>query len=104
MTHPFESMLTQVLEEAGIVLDDSLKATYMPQLLGQLDERIGYTLVPKIKESHEARFAELVDAEDTDQATWAVFWKEAVDDFEGVVGQVLKDFVEEMKGILVRTA
>lgn len=81
-------------------LTDEQKNVYIPQLLATAEERIGMALLPKLSDEQLKTFSRMVETEGTTPEAWSAFWKGSVPNFEGEVKMVLKQFAEEVRGIL----
>jgi hypothetical protein len=89
-----------LLEEHGVQLSDEQKSTYVPELLAEVEQRLGAALIPKLSDEQLASLDDLLQTEDTTPETWERFWRDALGTFEEDVKEVLRDFALEVKDLL----
>jgi len=102
-THHFDFLIEYVLallEENGIELTDDQKKIYVPQILAQVEMRLGLELLPKLSDDQKTTFAKLANTEGTSAESWRKFWYQALPSFEEDIKNVLIDFSEKVKQIL----
>jgi len=91
----------KLLEENGLGdLTDEQKNVYVPQLLGQVEQRLGLALMPKLDDAQLEQFTALVNKSGAGPAEWEAFWKGAIPTFEQDVQNVLTEFGGKVKEIL----
>jgi len=91
----------KLLEENGLGdLTDEQKSIYVPQLLGQVEQRLGLALTPKLSDAQLDEFTALVNKQGVAPAEWEAFWKGAIPTFEQDVQNVLLEFSGKVKEIL----
>lgn len=88
-----------LLEENKIELTDEQKKVYVPQILAQVELRLGLKLLPQLTDEQKDKFAKMVNQEAGPQE-WSKFWHEAVPAFDDDVKEVLMGFAEKTKQIL----
>ena len=93
----------ELLKQNGLGdLTDEQKKTYLPQLLSQVEERIGLELLPKLSDANMEAFAGLAEKETTTPEEWKAFWYAAIPNFEGELQAILTGFTDEVRGILAK--
>lgn len=88
--------ILSLLENNGIELTESQKKMYVPQLLAQVEARLGLQLLPKLNDAQKEKFAKLTNDKKTTPGEWKKFWY-AVSGFEEDVKSVLGDFAAKVK-------
>ena len=102
-THHFDFLIEYVLallEENDIKLTDDQKKMYVPQILAQVEMRLGLELLPKLRDADKEKFTKLSNNENASAEEWKKFWYAAVPTFEEDIKQVLVTFSEKVKQIL----
>lgn len=85
-----------LLENNGIALTESQKKMYVPQLLAQVEARLGLQLLPKLNDAQKEKLAKLTNDKKTTPGEWKKFWY-AVPGFEEDIKSVLTDFAAKVK-------
>jgi hypothetical protein len=104
-THQFDFLIEYVLallEENKISLTDEQKKIYVPQILAQVELRLGLELLPKLTAPQKEKFVKLANNVNTTPGEWKIFWHSAVPSFEEEVKGVLIAFAEKIKQILAK--
>ncbi len=104
-THHFDFLTEYVLallEENDIELTDDQKKMYVPQILAQLEMRLGLELLPKLSEAQKEKFAKMTNNENISVEEWKKFWYGAVPTFEIDIKNTLITFAEKVKQILAK--
>ncbi len=89
-----------LLLNSGLSLTPEQQKIYLPQLLAQVQVRLGLELLPKLNSADRAEFIRLSNAESADGSLWAAFWQRAVPNFNGVIEDVLATFAARTAEIL----
>ena len=98
----FAEYVLGLLEAFGVVgLTEDQINTYLPQLVAQLEQRVGITLLPKLSDKDGDTFARMISTPEVSGKDWQEFWNKAVPNFEEELHKILIDFKEEMKTFLV---
>ena len=106
-TRQFDFLIEYVLallDENKLNLTDEQKKMYIPQLLAQVELRLGADLLPKLSATHKEQFAALANNQNTSPEQWKGFWHAAVPTFEEDVKTVLMKFAERVRQILIQPA
>lgn len=94
-----EEYAEKVLDNLGIAhLTEIERKRFLPQIVTNLELRLGDALLPYVPDSSASEFRNLMEKEAAPDE-WMFFWKKNVPDFETVVARVLKEFAEESKAI-----
>mgnify|MGYP001559283188 CR=1 FL=1 len=102
-THQFDFLIEYVLallEENKIELSEEQKKIYVPQILAQVEMRLGAKLLPKLDGKQTDRFVKLSNNEGASPEEWKAFWHESVPTFEEDVKNILTEFAEKTKQLL----
>jgi len=102
-THQFDFLIEYVLallEENKIDLSEEQKKIYVPQILAQVEMRLGVKLLPKLDGKQTDRFVKLSNNENTTPEEWKSFWHESTPTFAEDVKGVLVEFAEKIKQLL----
>ena len=91
--------ILKLLEDNKINLDEDQKKRYVPQMLAQLEVRLGLELIPKLNDAQKENFAKLVNDEKSTPEAWKKFWY-TVPSFEEDVKRVMTTFAERVREIL----
>lgn len=89
-----------LLEENNIILDDEQKKMYVPQILAQVELRLGLQMLSKLNEGQKKQFSELLDNPKTSPEQWNRFWHDSIPTFDAEVKSVLLAFAEKVKTIM----
>lgn len=103
VTPKFDFLIEYVLsllETNNINLSVEQKGMYVPQLLAQVEMRLGLKLLPKLNDEQKEAFTDLTNSKNTTPQEWEKFWHESVPTFDEDVKEVLVEFAEEAKQIL----
>lgn len=90
----------KLLEENNVSLSEEQKNVYVPQLLAQIEFRLGAELLPKLDEAQKKEFAKLAGSEETTSEQWKDFWYGAAPTFEEDIKDILVEFAQRVKQIL----
>lgn len=94
----------QLLEDNGLGdLTEEQRNAYVPQLLSQLEERIGLQLLPTLSDEDKQSFVALIQNESASAEDWQTFWHNAVPDFEAQMSAILLAFGKEVQEALQST-
>lgn len=74
--------------------------TYLPQLVAEVQFRIGESLSPFLTEQSAAEFVRMAESDNTSPEEWKNFWQKTVPSFEKIVDDALKSFVAECADIM----
>jgi hypothetical protein len=98
----FAEYVLGLLESFGLggMTEEQLN-TYLPQLVAQLEQRVGLALLPKLSDTDGDTFARMVNTPGLAGKDWQEFWYKSVPNFEEELHKILLDFKEEMKTFLV---
>ncbi len=102
-THQFDFLIEYVLallDENKIELSEEQKKIYVPQILAQVEMRLGSKLLPQLDGKQTDKFVKLSNNENTTPEEWKNFWYESVPSFEEDVKDILVEFAEKTKQIL----
>lgn len=102
-THQFDFLIEYVLallEENKIEMSEEQKKVYVPQVLAQLEMRLGLKLLPKLDDKQKDKFIKLMNNESTAAEEWKSFWYDSAPTFEEDLKEVLVEFSEKTKQIL----
>lgn len=100
-SHFLQQYIDNVLAGVGITdLTDDQKNTYYPQLLAQLEERIGLEFMPKLNPEQLGTFTRMMDNMHTSPEDWEAFWRQSVPDFDTHMGKVLQGFADDVKAAM----
>jgi hypothetical protein len=75
---------------------------YVPQLVAQVEYRLGVRFMEQIPEDKVEDFGQMLDG-DKGAQEWAAFWKSIIPEFDVQVKEVLDSFLEECKTIFAKT-
>lgn len=92
----------ELLKQNNLDLSGEQKNIYLPQILGQVEERLGLELLPKLNEAQMNEMARLVNDAQAGAEEWKKFWYSAIPTFEQDVKNVLISFAEEVKQLLAK--
>lgn len=101
--HQFDFLIEYVLallEENKIILNDEQKKVYVPQIMAQVEMRLGLKLLPQLNEKQTERFVKMSNNAGTTPEEWSKFWHECLPNFESEVKEVLAVFTEKTKQML----
>lgn len=73
---------------------------YLPQLVAEVQFRIGESLSPFLTEQSAMEFVRMVGNDGTSPEEWKNFWQKTVPNFEKIVDDTLKSFVLECANII----
>ncbi len=93
-----------LLDENKISLTDEQKKMYVPQLLAQVEMRLGMDLLPKLNEKQKEQLARLTNDPKTTNEQWKKFWHASIPTFENDVKVVLMKFAERVRQIMSASA
>lgn len=102
-THQFDFLIEYVLallEENKIELSEEQKKIYVPQILAQVEMRLGVKLLPQLDAKQTDRFVKLSNNAKTTPEEWKSFWYESVPTFEEDMKSVLMEFAEKTRQLL----
>lgn len=102
-THQFDFLIEYVLallDENKIELSEEQKKIYVPQILAQVEMRLGVKLLPQLDGKQTDKFVKLSNSENTTPEEWKSFWHESVPTFEEDVKDILTEFAEKTKQLL----
>ncbi|TAN33845.1 hypothetical protein EPN28_01240 [Patescibacteria group bacterium] len=91
-----------LLEKNNINLTAEQKKIYVPQILAQVELRLGLKLLPLLNEKQKDKFVKLMNHDKTTPTEWSDFWHESVPTFDEDVQTVLMEFAEKVKTILAQ--
>ena len=89
-----------LLEENNVNLTEEQKKMYVPQILAQVELRLGLELMPKLNAEQKEEFTNLSNNENATAEQWKNFWESSVPTFEEDVKNVLIKFTERVRQIL----
>lgn len=101
--HQFDFLIEYVLallEENKIDLTEEQKKIYVPQILAQVEMRLGAKLLPQLDAKQTDKFVKLSNNENTTPDEWKNFWYESVPSFDADVKDILVEFAEKTKQLL----
>jgi len=91
----------RLLDDNGFAdLDETTRSQYAPQLISEIERRVGLKLMPVLSVEADAQLNEMIANPKTTPEDLKKFWFDNVPDFETKVRQILGDFAEEFKGIM----
>lgn len=99
----FDFLIEYVLalfEENKLNLTEEQKKLYIPQILGQIELRLGVELLPKLNAAQKEVFVKMTNDPKTTAMDWNKFWKDSVPTFDEDVKNILVKFAEKVKTIL----
>lgn len=102
-THQFDFLIEYVLallEENKIDLSEEQKKIYVPQILAQVEMRLGVKLLPQLDGKQTDMFVKLSNNESATPEEWKNFWHESVPTFDADVKDILVEFAEKTKQLL----
>lgn len=94
--------IVQLLQENDMQLTEQQMNFYVPQLLSQLEQRIGMELLPKLDEEKMDAFSRLLDRPAATTEEWQEFWYMAVPKFDDEIKMILLSFAEDVKRLLAK--
>ncbi len=89
-----------LLEENKINLTEEQQKVYVPQILAQVELRLGLEIFPKLNDSQKDKFTKLMNDANTTADQWKDFWFSSVPTFEEDVKKVLMNFSDKVRQIL----
>lgn len=89
-----------LLEKNNINLDEEQKKMYVPQILAQLELRLGLELMTKLNDEQKEEFSKMFEDFNTSSEQWNIFWHKSIPTFDEDVNLVLMAFAEKVKKIL----
>ncbi len=101
--HQFDFLIEYVLallEENKISLAEEQKKIYVPQIMAQVEMRLGLKLLPQLNDKQTDKFVKLSNNENTSPEEWKNFWHDSAPNFEEKVKEVLVEFTEKTKQLL----
>ncbi len=90
----------RLLADNNIQLTEEQQTMYIPQLLSQVELRLGLELLPKLNELQKNQFAAMTNDTHTTADEWREFWIASVPTFEEDVKMVLQTFAGRVKELL----
>ena len=90
----------RLLTDNDIRLTEEQQKMYVPQLLSQVELRLGLELLPKLNDLQKNQFAAMTNDEHTTAEEWKDFWMASVPTFEEDVKMVLQTFAGRGKELL----
>ena len=95
-----EQYVEQILVDAQVNLTQEQKATYVPQLTGLLQQRIGMDLVPQLTPEQLDAFTNMIQSGQTDAGQWQTFWQQTLPNFEEELQKTLVGFRQDVTSLL----
>ena len=92
--------IEELLLANDVNLTEEQKSVYVPQLMTQAEQRLGIELLPKLSKESLEEFNDLIQADDTTDEQWKVFWSGALPTLEDDVKEILLKFTDEARDIL----
>lgn len=89
-----------LLEENKINLTEEQQKVYVPQILSQVELRLGLEIFPKLNDAQKNEFTKLMNNANTTADQWKNFWFSSVPTFEEDVKKVLMNFSDKVRQIL----
>ena len=90
-----------LLKDLGLEdLNEEQRERYVPQLLRQVQDRIGIELIPKLSDEQLDRFSELANDAEASNEVWKDFWLSSIPDFDEELERILSEFAKEAREIL----
>ncbi len=94
-----EEFAEDLLTKLGLPnLTETERQHFLPQIITNLELRLGDVLLPQVPDSAAPEFRSL-SANDSTPEQWLAFWQKTVPNFQELVAQVLKDFAQESQNI-----
>ncbi|PIR74559.1 MAG: hypothetical protein COU35_01615 [Candidatus Magasanikbacteria bacterium CG10_big_fil_rev_8_21_14_0_10_47_10] len=94
--------IVQLLQENDMKLSEEQMNFYVPQLLSQLEQRIGIELLPTLDTEKMDAFSQLLDRPAATTEEWQEFWYMAVPNFDEKIKMILLSFAEDVKRLLAK--
>lgn len=95
-----EEFAEKVLSELGLSnLTSVEREQFLPQIVRNLELRLGDALLPLVPDSAAPQFRALAESDSTSEQ-WMEFWHQTVPEFDDIIKKVLADFAQESKVIL----
>ena len=76
------------------------QARFVPQLVRQVQERLGMEMVPRLTDEQAEEFVNIANNPATTVNDWKNFWEGAFPDFQTQVEHILTEFAAETRDIL----
>ncbi|MBI2989798.1 MAG: hypothetical protein HYY51_01230 [Candidatus Magasanikbacteria bacterium] len=90
-----------LLKDIGLEdLSGEQRERYVPQLLRQVQDRIGIELIPKLSDEQLDRFSDLANDNASSNEAWKDFWLSSIPDFDQELERILSEFAKEAREIL----
>lgn len=90
-----------LLKDLGLEdLSGEQRERYVPQLLRQVQDRIGIELIPKLSDEQLDRFSDLANDAEASNEAWKDFWLSSVPNFDEELERILSEFAKEAREIL----
>lgn len=101
--HQFDFLIEYVLallEENKITLTEEQKKIYVPQIMAQVEMRLGLKLIPQLDGKQTEKFVKLTNNGSASSEEWKKFWYDSVPNFADQVKETLVEFSEKTKQLL----